>query len=206
MNKRFISFEGGEGAGKSTLIDSVYRELVLQGKSVLKTRAPGGTDVGEEIRKLLLHQSTALDARCELFLFLADRSEHVKQIILPALKKDQIVLCDRFNDSTVAYQGAARALDEEKVRELCLFATNGLEPSLTFYLDLDPKIGFQRIKKSKQTHDRIESEALGFHEKIRKAFHHIAHLEPDRMVIIDASKTPDEVLKNTLNVIYERCF
>jgi dTMP kinase len=206
VNKRFISFEGGDGAGKSTLIESVYQELVSKGKSVLKTRAPGGTATGEKIRQLLLHQEVDLDARCELFLFLADRAEHVKEIILPALKKGSIVLCDRFNDSSVAYQGAARGLDEEKVRHLCLFATNGLEPDLTFYLDLDPKIGFTRIQKSKQAHDRIESEDLTFHQKIRLAFHRIAHHAKERMVIIDASKTSDEVFKNTMNVIYERCF
>lgn len=187
-------------------MQSVYQELVSQGKAVLKTRAPGGTAIGEEIRKLLLHQSTPLDARCELFLFLADRAEHVKEIIRPALEKDQIVLCDRFNDSTVAYQGAARGLEEEKVRSLCLLATGGLEPGLTFYLDLDPKIGFQRVKQSKQTHDRIESEEIGFHQKIRKAFHRIASQEPKRMVIIDASKSPGEVFKETLTIIYQRCF
>jgi dTMP kinase len=192
----FITFEGGDGAGKSTLIGKVFDHLEKEGQTVLKTRAPGGTEIGQEIRNLLLHkQGSPLSKRCELLLFLADRAQHVDQQILPALSEGKIVLCDRFNDSTVAYQGGARGLTPEIVSHLCQFACNGLTPDLTLYLDLDPKIGFERVKKAGMTKDRIESETLEFHQKIRETFRQIAVSEPNRFVILDASKTAEEVFQ-----------
>jgi dTMP kinase len=189
----FITFEGGEGAGKTTLIEKIYAYLKAR-RAVLKTRAPGGTEIGKEIRHLLLHrQGEALSRRCELLLFLADRAQHVEEMILPALKKGKIVLCDRFNDSTIAYQGGARGLSPELTGNLCSFACDDLEPDLTLYLDLDPKIGFARNQKAGLTKDRIESETLTFHQNIRKAFKKIAKKEPKRFIIIDASQSPDEV-------------
>lgn len=188
----FITFEGGEGAGKTTLIEKIHSYLSKTGRDVVKTRAPGGTEIGQEIRHLLLHrQGTALAKRCELLLFLADRAQHVDELILPALKKGKIVLCDRFNDSTIAYQGGARGL--KITGKLCDFACDGLQPDLTLYLDLDPKIGFARNKKAGLAKDRIESETIKFHQNIRKAFKQIGKKEPKRFIIIDASKTPEEV-------------
>lgn len=190
----FITFEGGDGAGKTTLIQKVFGYLEKLDFDVFQTRAPGGTELGKEIRNLLLHKHDALlSQRSELFLFLADRAQHVDELILPNLKKNKIVLCDRFNDSTVAYQGGARGFKEEEVRKLCDFACDGLKPDLTLYLDLDPKIGFERAKKAGLIKDRIESETLKFHQKIRKAFKQIAKKEPKRFIMIDASKTPEEV-------------
>jgi dTMP kinase len=198
----FLTFEGGDGAGKSTLIDKLHCYLETMGKSILKTRAPGGTKVGETIRSLLLTNSdTPLSERGELFLFLADRAQHVDEIIYPALQKGQIVLCDRYNDSTVAYQGTARGFEPVWTRSLCDFATKGLQPDLTLYLDIDPKIGLSRVANTGIDKDRIESEALSFHEKIRSAFHNIAKEEPKRFRILDASRSPDDVFEQALGIL-----
>jgi dTMP kinase len=190
----FITFEGGDGAGKTTLIEKIYNDLCKTGRNVFKTRAPGGTEIGKEIRHLLLHkQGATLARRCELLLFLADRAQHVEELILPALEAGEIVLCDRFNDSTIAYQGGARGLTAGLTSKLCDFACNGLKPDLTLYLDLDPKIGFIRRQKAGLAKDRIESETLKFHQNIRRAFKHIAKKEPKRFIVIDASLPLDEV-------------
>ncbi|MBM3207237.1 MAG: dTMP kinase [Chlamydiae bacterium] len=195
----FITFEGGDGAGKSTLIETIHQYLEKTGRSVLKTRAPGGTRVGEIIRSLLLTKTeTPLSDRGELFLFLADRAQHVQEIIKPALDKGCIVLCDRYNDSTVAYQGTARGFDPDWTRSLCNFATHDLQPDLTLYLDIDPKVGLSRVLRLGNDKDRIESEGLAFHEKIRKAFHKIAKQDSERFKIIDASLSTAEVFEHAL--------
>jgi dTMP kinase len=190
----FITFEGGDGSGKTTLIEGVSTYLKSLRKSLLLTRAPGGTPLGAQIRHLLLTQTEqAICHRAELLLFLADRAQHVDEVILPALQQGQIVLCDRFDDSTIAYQGA-RGFPAEHVKGLCQFATNTLSPSLTFYLDIDPRIGLARASKRQQTADRLESEALHFHDEVRKGFLHIAKQESQRVKVLDATKSPEEVL------------
>lgn len=193
----FVTFEGGDGAGKTTLIEKLYADLHGRSLDVMKTRAPGGTPLGQEVRSLLLEKrEIPLSKRAELLLFLADRAQHVDEVISPALESQKIVLCDRFNDSTIAYQGGARGFGEEIVRSFCRFASNALVPDLTLYLDLDPKIGFERTKHSRSSQDRIESEALHFHNQIRSAFHHIAKIEPKRFILLDASLPPEEVFRN----------
>lgn len=195
----FISFEGGEGAGKSTLIQKIFEELKRRNQPVLLTRAPGGTMTGDLIRHLLLHHDEKdISSRCELFLFLADRAQHVKEIILPALQSQTTVLCDRFNDSTVAYQGGARGLNLDWVRKLCHFATDNLEPDLTLYLDIDPREGLKRVQRSK---DRIEKENIEFHQKIRAGYLEIAKKEPKRFHVLDASKSPDIVFSQALALL-----
>lgn len=201
MRGKLITFEGGDGAGKTTLIESVYESLLSQGKKVVKTREPGGTAVGAEIRHLLLHSKSPLTKRCELFLFLADRAEHVDKVILPALEKGEIVLSDRFNDSTLAYQGAARGFDEQLIRSLCTIASNGLEPNLTLYLDLDPRIAFERVNRMGKAKDQIEAEDLSFHDKIRTAFHQIAKREPGRFFLLDARQSPEEIFIKAIQLI-----
>lgn len=191
----FITFEGGEGAGKTTLIERIYSEFQKRGKKAMKTRAPGGTITGNLVRDILLHKG-ALCPRAELLLFLADRSQHVEEVIQPALKSGTVVLCDRFNDSTMAYQGGARGFDPEWVGKLCAFATNNLQPDITLYLDLDPKEGLNRVHH--RTKDRIEAESLAFHQKIRDAYLAIAKKEPKRFHVLDASKSPDEVFAQAL--------
>jgi dTMP kinase len=196
-----VTFEGGDGAGKSTLMKGLYRLLEERGESVIQTRAPGGTHLGEKIRSLLLESKTPLSDRCELFLFLADRAEHMQEVIFPALSEGKIVLCDRFNDSTIAYQGIARCLDGDKVKALCLFATNGKTPDLTFYLDISPKVGIARSLNKTGEKDRIESESLDFHEKIRQAFLHIAGQDPKRVRVLDATQSPETLLKQALKFL-----
>lgn len=197
-----ITFEGGDGAGKTTLIEKVYQYLEETGYKVVRTRAPGGTKIGEEIRRLLLSEHpVAMSPRCELFLFLADRAQHVDEVIRPALVGHHIVLCDRFNDSTLAYQGA-RGFEEKRLNALLHFASDDLVPDLTLYLDLDPKIGFERTK-SGRGRDRIESEALAFHRKIRSVFRKLAKRVPKRFILINAKLTPEQVFERAKEKIDE---
>jgi len=201
-NSLFITFEGGDGAGKSTLIEELNKELQNKGHPVLKTRAPGGTAAGQLIRAILLNGGEMpLAARCELFLYLADRAQHVETVIQPALQGGQIVLCDRYNDSTIAYQGVGRGFGVGTVENLCAFATNDLKPDLTIYLDVDPRIGMNRLQHQRNGKDRIEAEDIHFHEKIRAAFLEIAHHEPSRVHVIDASKSREEVLAQARSLI-----
>ncbi len=203
MHERCVHYiRGRRGAGKTTLIERIYQTLSTSKSPVMKTRAPGGSPLGEKIRSLLLEKGKlSVSSRAELLLFLADRAQHVEEVILPALKKGKIVLCDRFNDSTIAYQGGARGWDKKWVHKLCDFATDNLDPTLTLYLDIDPRIGFERLKKTRHGKDRIESEKLLFHQKIRKAFRQIAKEEPKRFRILDASCTPDEVFEEAMGYI-----
>lgn len=188
-----ITFEGGEGAGKTTLIDALYQYLKNSRQDVIKTRAPGGTEIGQLIRKILLNQhKEKMSFICELFLFLADRSQHVAELIIPSLKQGKIVLCDRFNDSTIAYQAAGRNQEEEWVEKLCSFASLNVPVNLTFYLDLDPELALKRVDRMKDR-DRIEAENSRFHKKVRQAFHAIIEKDPKRFVILDASLPPSEV-------------
>ena len=197
----FITFEGGEGSGKTTLIDALHNELTSKGLSVIKTREPGSTPLGEKIREILLHQKyeVPMTPQTELCLFLASRAQHIKEVILPALNNNQIVLCDRFNDSTRVYQGIARGLGLEEVTDFCNFISQNLTPDLTFYLDIDPEIGTKRAKV-KNTFDRIESEKIAFHQKIRDAFLALAQKEK-RFCVLDASLSIEEVRKEALSKI-----
>lgn len=206
MKGYFITFEGGDGAGKSSLIISLHAALIERGYDVMQTRAPGGTEPGKIIRNLLLHPHEPVVPEAELFLYLADRAQHVAKVIKPALSEGKVVLCDRYNDSTVAYQGGARGFGYEKVEELCKFATKNLIPDLTIYLDLDPAIGMERIKKAQETKDQIEAEDLAFHRKIRQTFHQIAQKNPGRFQLIDATAPKEAVFEQALRLIDEHCF
>jgi dTMP kinase len=206
----FITFEGGEGAGKTTLIEEVARQLASDGYHVVKTREPGGTYLGEHIRSLLLEHSSAhpLNAYSELCLFLAARAQHIEEVILPELENRKIVLCDRFNDSTIAYQGAARGLGVEKVSQFCDFVCHGVRPDLTMYLDIDPAIGLARARRDlppiagARGYDRIESEGLAFHQQIREAFLAIHARDPRRFVLFDATQTPVIIFSDAMKRIY----
>lgn len=191
----FITFEGGEGAGKSSLIEETARQLASDGYQVVKTREPGSTHLGEHIRSLLLnHAPHDVSPYAELCLFLAARAQHLKEVIVPSLEKRRVILCDRYNDSTIAYQGAARELGMEKVERFCEFVCQGIEPHLTLYLDIDPELGLARARGSspqiagERGYDRIESEGVEFHSRIRKAFREIHEKDPARFHLIDASQ------------------
>ena len=192
---QLITIEGGDGVGKTTLHLSVAAYLKQLGVALTETRAPGGTKLGQQIRSLVLtKREEKISNRCELLLYLADRAQLVDEVILPALSQNHIVLCDRFNDSTVAYQGGARGFTQELVTEFCAFACKGLSPNLTLYLDLDPALALQRLVQGRGK-DRIEDEELTFHHKVRSAFHEIACKEPNRFKILDASRSPNEVFE-----------
>lgn len=198
-----ITFEGGEGAGKTTLIEEVHRELIRQGFQVLWTREPGGTLLGEEIRALLLKRGgNPVSSYAELCLFLASRAQHILEVIGPALEKKKIVLCDRFNDSTIAYQGAARGLGMEKVAEFCTFISQGLDPHLTLYLDIDPRIGLQRAQRSREQ-DRIEAETIAFHDRIRQAFFTLHRQHSKRLHLVDAKQSAKKVFEDAFSFIRE---
>jgi dTMP kinase len=196
----FLTFEGGEGAGKTTLIARIKRYFEEKGAEVVSTREPGGTPLGEKLREIVLNggKDLALPSKAELLIFLAARASHVEQLIRPALKQNKVVLCDRFNDSTVAYQGIARALGLQETESLCAFATDNLEPDMTFYLDLNPEEGFGRMKKAERTQDRMESETIDFHQKVRNGFLELAKRHPQRIKRLDASKSAEEVFEQAL--------
>lgn len=197
----FITFEGGEGAGKSTLIDEVIRQLIQEGHPVLKTREPGGTPMGEQIRKILL-QGEAMTPQAELCLFLAARAEHINRIIGPALEENKIVLCDRFNDSSIVYQGAARGLGMEEVTKFCQFISQGLTPDLTLYLDIPPEKGLSRAK-ARQGYDRIEAETIEFHDRIRQAYLQIHKAQHKRFHLIDAEESIPQVYEHAMRLIHQ---
>lgn len=200
----FITFEGGEGSGKSSLISYLFDLLTKEGQNVLCTRAPGGTVVGEKIREILLHCSESrLNAKTELLLYLADFAQFVEEIIKPHLEKGGIVLCDRFTDSSMAYQGASRGLNFDVVEPLATFATGGLLPDLTIYLDVKPEIGLKRAKVQSTKYDRLENEALAFHEAVRKGYLELLKRYPNRMVKIDASKKQELVFDTCYKLLKE---
>ena len=193
MNGALVTFEGIEGCGKSTQVRLAEEYLVAAGRPVLRTREPGGTAIGEHMRTILLDANNiALAPLAELLLYEADRAQHVAERIQPALRNGQIVLCDRFYDSTTAYQCGGRGLARTTVRELNAIATNGLVPNLTVLLDLPVEEGLQRVALAGQA-DRIEQEALDFHERVRQAFLQIAREEPGRVKVVDAAQRVDQV-------------
>lgn len=204
----FITFEGGEGAGKTSLMDKIEHDLRSKGTSVVRTREPGGTKLSEHIRHWLLDKSfdIAVGNQAEMLMFLAARAQHLEEVILPALAQGKAVLCDRFNDSTVVYQGVARGLGLEYVQNLCKVAC-GTEPDLTLFLDVDPKIGLERTRKSHKDMakagemDRIESEKLEFHEKVRQGFLKLASLYPERIKVLDASQSREDVYAQAQSIL-----
>lgn len=198
-SRLFFTIEGGEGTGKTTVATELVQRLRARGYEVLFTREPGGSHLAEQIRTLLLDPRTRdpIKARAELFLFLAARAQHVEEQILPALRQGQLVLCDRFNDSSIAYQGFARHLGEEYVERACRLATEGLgDPCCTLLLDLDPVEGLQRVRAARgRGEDRIEKEELPFHQMVRQGYLHLADRYPERILVLDASRPVSAVVE-----------
>ena len=197
----FITFEGGDGSGKSTQIQSVREWFESRGREVIVTREPGGTELGTEIRRLVQNGPEDVDARTEALLYAADRAYHVATVIAPALERGAVVLGDRYIDSSLAYQGAARSLGVDEIASLSAWATRGLYPSLTFLLDLPPEVGARRRTDAP---DRMERESMDFHERVRHEYLRLADAEPDRIVVIDAVGTVDEVFSEIRGVLVER--
>jgi dTMP kinase len=187
-----ITFEGPEGGGKSTQIRLLAKTLREQGHSVIVTREPGGTETAERIREVLLH-SNGLSDRCELLLMLAGRADHVEEQIRPALAEGKIVLCDRFVDSSAAYQGGGRGLNRSLIRTLNTFVCDNIWPDMTFLLDLDPRLGLERVGQGVLEFDRIEQAGLAFHRRVRECFLELSEGEPDRFVRVAASRPIEEI-------------
>lgn len=197
----FVSFEGGEGVGKSTQIQILKNKLIELGKSVVTTREPGGTKAAEAIRAILLgNEYHQLTDRAEALLFAAARADVVANVIDPALAGGNVVLADRYLDSSVAYQGYARKLGSEEVKVLSLWATRGLLPDLTIVLDLDPIIGMNRVSSP----DRLESLELNFHQLVRNAFRELAQNEPNRFLLVDASLDTNEISNIVFDEVQSR--
>lgn len=189
----FITLEGIEGSGKSTLANTLSKKLIDIGFDVVLTREPGGTPVGEHIRKILLHHSLDMTPWTEVFLLFAARYENTRKIILPALQDGKIVISDRYADSTMAYQGFARGLPLKPLSRLNKVATLGLKPNLTFLLDLPPNTGLNR--KSPTESNRFEEETVKFHELVREGYLKLAHRAKKRIVVLDGLKPPSELVK-----------
>ena len=202
----FITFEGGEGSGKTTCIQKVVAHLQNEHYDVVLTREPGGTPISEEIRNVILDKkNTDMDPRTEALLYAASRRQHIVEKILPALKAGKIVISDRFLDSSLAYQGGARGLGIDTIYQVNQYATEGLEPDVTFFFDIDPEEGLARIAKNAGREvNRLDVEALAFHQKVRAAFQAITKQNPKRIVTIDASKSAEEVYETVLHEIEKR--
>ncbi|HEY8319627.1 MAG TPA: dTMP kinase [Amnibacterium sp.] len=192
MNGLFVTLEGGDAAGKTTQAERLEAWLTERGRTVVRTREPGGTDLGLAIRDLVLHREGPVAPRAEALLYAADRAHHVATVVEPALARGDVVLQDRYLDSSVAYQGAGRVLDPEEVKRLSLWAVGGLLPRLTVLLDLDPRIGRER-RAERTRFDRLEAEDDAFHQRVREAFLAAAAAEPGRFLVVDASRPADEV-------------
>jgi dTMP kinase len=191
---RFITLEGGDGAGKTTQAELLTAWLEANGRTVVRTREPGGTDLGLRVREIFLHERGHIAPRAEALLYAADRAHHVETVVRPALARGDVVLQDRYIDSSVAYQGVARGLGAEHVRDVSDWAAGGLRPDRTVLLDLDVTEGRARVAAARgDTFDRLESEAAAFHETVRRAFLDMAEVEPDRFLVVDAGMPADDV-------------
>lgn len=199
----FITFEGPDGSGKSTVIKAVYERLINDGYSVILTREPGGTPIAEKIRDVILDNSnTALDARTEALLYAASRRQHLVEKIWPAIKEGKIVLCDRFLDSSLAYQGEGRKLGIENILNVNLFATENTYPDLTLFFNISPEEGLKRVSKDKKrVADRLDNENANFHQEVYNGFLKVNSMYKDRIQVIDATKSLNEVIENAYKII-----
>ncbi len=194
MTGRFITLEGGDGAGKTSQAVLLADWLVEHGRTVVRTREPGGTELGQRIREIVLHERGHVAPRAEALLYAADRAHHVETVVRPAVARGDVVLQDRYIDSSVAYQGVARGLGADRIRSVSDWAADGTVPDLTVLLDLDVTVGRARVQAARgDTFDRLESEAQAFHETVRHAFLDMASAEPERFLVVDASAAPEVV-------------
>ena len=204
MKGKFITVEGCEGVGKSTLLSGLKKYLSERGIDAVFTREPGGTEVAEKIREVILDASnSAMTDKAELLLYASARAQHTEEKILPAVREGKLVICDRYSDSTLAYQGYARGIDKALIRSLNSVAECGVKIDATLFLDLDPEKGFLR-KGGADKSDRLEKETRAFHKRVYGGFKEIATLEPDRVVSIDASKSAEEVLSSVIEELAKR--
>ena len=202
----FITLEGPEGSGKTTAVNFAVHKLEEMGYQIVRTREPGGTPISEQIRNIILDKgNTAMDKRTEALLYAASRRQHLVEKVWPALKEGKIVICDRYLDSSLAYQGGARGLGVDNILEVNSFATEGTFPDLTLLFDIEPELGLARISANANREvNRLDLEKIEFHKKVRNTFLELAKRYPERFVIIDASKSREEVADATLKAILSR--
>lgn len=193
MTGLYVTVEGLDGSGKTTQLERLAAWLTDAGHTVVATREPGGTEVGQLVRDIVLHHRGDIAPRAEALLFAADRAHHIATKVRPALERGNIVLQDRYIDSSVAFQGGGRVLDPAEVRRVSEWATDGLYPELTVLLDLDPAVARERIAAAQKVFDRIEAEAALFNQRIRAAYLRMAEAEPERWLVLDATRSPDEL-------------
>lgn len=207
MSGMFITFEGTDGSGKTSVIREVVRELEEGGRTdFILTREPGGNRISEAIRDVILDDRfTEMDARTEALLYAAARRQHLVETIVPALEAGKLVLCDRFVDSSIAYQGAGRSIGAADVYEMNRFATDGIEPDLTILLDIEPELGLERIRSSRQDEvNRLDHEKMSFYHRVHDAYRKLAQENGQRIVTVDASGTPEEVTDEVRAVLRRR--
>ena len=186
----FITFEGPEGSGKTTVLNQINK-LLSENYNVISTREPGGVSTGEEIRNI----------RTEALLFAASRREHLVEKVIPALNNNKVVLCDRYIDSSLAYQGYARGIGIEEVKKINEFAINGLYPDLTIYLDIDAEVGRERILKNQRSQNRLDKETLTFHQKVIEGYKTLIKTNPERFKVVDATQSIESVISDTYEII-----
>lgn len=204
MEKRFITFEGGEGSGKTTIIKSLMQELKDKNVKAFQSREPGGSKISEEIRKVILNvENTKMDYITEALLYAASRRQHLEEVIKPALKEGYLVICDRYIDSSLAYQGYARGLGIDEVYNLNHYATGGLLPDLTIFIDVNPEEGLARIVKNNRDKDRLDLETINFHHQVREGYLQLIKRFPDRIKRVDGNREIDEVYADIKKIVFE---
>lgn len=196
----FITFEGPEGSGKTTVISKVHEQLAKT-YDTMATREPGGIAISESIREILLAEGNDMDPRTEALLFAAARRQHLIEKVLPALETGRVVLCDRFVDSSIAYQGFARGIGTEEVMNINRFAIEDHMPDLTIYLKLDPAVGLHRIESNKRDHNRLDAEKISFHKDVVLGYNELSENYPNRIKIVDADQSPEKVTRDVMKII-----
>ena len=208
MKGLFITFEGPDGSGKTSVIKGLIPKLTsVVKKEIMTTREPGGSRIAEKIRELILDpEHLEMDSRTEALLYAASRRQHLIEKVIPALKADQVVICDRFVDSSLVYQGWARGIGMTEVATINEFATEGVVPDITFYLDMDAKEGLERIKRARESrqYDRLDQEKLVFHEKVREGYLQLVKENKKRIVLVDASQPVEKVIEECYTTIMDQ--
>lgn len=196
----FITFEGPDGSGKTTVINNIFKELSAS-RAVIKTREPGGIPISEKIRDILLDTGNDMDGRTEALLFAASRRQHLVERVIPALETGKIVLCDRFIDSSLSYQGMARDIGFQDIMAINQFAIGKYMPDLTIYLKLEPEIGLKRINDNNRENNRLDQETIDFHKKVVSGYNELSTLYPERIKVVDANQPIEQVVSDTLTII-----
>lgn len=200
---KFITIEGGEGTGKTSIINMLIKDLINDSVNVIQTREPGGSKIAEEIRNIILNvENVNMDYMTEALLYCASRRQHLEEIVKPALKEGKHVICDRYIDSSLAYQGYARGIGIEKIYDINKYATDGFLPDLTILIDLPPLVGLERIQKNSREVDRLDLEKQSFHDSVRKGYLKVSEMFKDRIVVVDGNRPLHEVYEDCKKIIY----